>query len=64
MDKEETNIVNTQISELTEGEDTVPMFQIISLEVGRRGICVESVDGGARLCMSLVDKFNTVSHTR
>ena len=33
MDKEETNIFNTQISERTKGEDTVPLFQIIFIEV-------------------------------
>ena len=32
--KEETNIVNTKISECTEGEDKVTLFQIIFLEGG------------------------------
>ena len=64
MDKEDTNIVNTPISEHTEGEDKVPLFQIIFIEVGRRGICGGSVEGGVRLCMSWVDECNTASHTR
>ena len=38
MDKEDTNTVNTPISERTEGEDKVPLFQIIFIELGRRGI--------------------------
>ena len=38
MDKEDNNIVNTPISERTEGEDTVPLFQIIFIEVGVRVI--------------------------
>ena len=54
--KEETNIVNTKISERTEGEETVPLFQITFLEGGGRGICIGSVDGGSRFCMLLVDK--------
>ena len=29
MDNEDTNIVNTPISERKEGEDTVPLFQIV-----------------------------------
>ena len=33
MEKEETNKVNTQTSERTEGADTVPLFQILFLEV-------------------------------
>ena len=32
--KEETNIVNTKISECTEGEDKATLFQIIFLEGG------------------------------
>ena len=28
MDKEETSIVNTKISDCIEGEDKVPLFQI------------------------------------
>ena len=50
------------ISEHTEGEDTVPLFQIIFIEVGKRGMCRGSVEGVARLCMLLVDECNTVSH--
>ena len=38
MDKVDTNIVNTPISDSTEGEDTVPLFQYIFLEVGGIGI--------------------------
>ena len=38
-DNEETNIVNTQISERTEVEGTVPLFQILFIEGGWRGIC-------------------------
>ena len=34
MDKEDTNIVNTPISERTEGEDKFPPFKIIFIEVG------------------------------
>ena len=34
MDNKDTNIVNTPISELIGGEYTVPLFQIIFLEVG------------------------------
>ena len=64
MEKEDINIVKTQISERTEGEDTVPMFQIIFLEVGGRGICGGSVEGGARLCMLSVEKCSTDSHNR
>ena len=37
---------------------------MIFLEGGGRGICGGSVDGGAILCMLLVYKCNTVSHTR
>ena len=62
--KEETNIVKTKISECTEGSDKVTLFQIIFIEGGERGICGGSVDGGLILCMSLVYKFNIVSHTR
>ena len=40
------------------------MFKIISLEVGRRGICVGYVKGGARFCMSSVEEFNTASKTQ
>ena len=64
MDKEDTNIVNTPISERTEGEDTAPLFQIIFIEVGGRGICGGSVKVVARLCMLVVDECNTASHTR
>ena len=38
---EETNIVNTQISERIQGEYTVPLFQIIFLEVGEEEEYVE-----------------------
>ena len=62
--KEETNIVNTKISEYIEGSDKATMFQIKFLEGGEREIRGGSVDGGAILCMSLVYKCNTVSHTR
>ena len=55
MEKEDTNIVNTPISESTEGENKVPLFQMIFIEVGGRGICGGPVEGGLRLCMSLVD---------
>ena len=34
MEKEDTNIVNTPISERIGGEDKVPLFQIIFIEVG------------------------------
>ena len=61
MDKEDTNIVNTQMSESTEGEDKVTLFQIIFIEVGGRGICGGTVEDGVRLCMSLVDECNTAS---
>ena len=63
-ENEETNIVNSKISERTEGEDTVPLFQILFIEVGGRGICGWSVEGGSRLCMSLMEEFNAVSHNR
>ena len=43
MDKVDTNIVNTPISDSTEGEDTVPLFQIIFIEAGGVGICGGSV---------------------
>ena len=55
MDKEDTNIVNTPISESKEGENKVPLFQMIFIEVGGRGICGGPVEGGLRLCLSLVD---------
>ena len=54
--KEETNIVNTKISELTEGSDKSTLFQILFLKGGERGICGGSVDGGEILYMSLVYK--------
>ena len=38
MDKEDTNIVNTPISERIGGEEKVPLFQIIFIEVGGRRI--------------------------
>ena len=63
-DNEETNIFNTPISERKEGEGTVPLFQIISLEVGRRGICGGSVEDVARFCISSVEEYNTASHTQ
>ena len=63
-EKEETNIVNTKISECIEGSDKATLFQILFIEGGDRGICGGSVDGGAILYMSLVHKCNTVSHTR
>ena len=63
MDKEDTNIVNTPISDSTEGEDKVPLFEIIFIEVGGRRICGGSVEGEVRLCMPLVDEYNTASHT-
>ena len=55
MDKENTNIVNTQISECTEGKDTAPLFQIIFLEGLGRGICGGLVEGGAILGILLVE---------
>ena len=64
MDKEDTNIVNTPISERTEGEDKFPPFQIIFIEVGGRVICRGSVEGGVTLYMLLVDECTTASHTR
>ena len=62
--KEETNIVNTKISEYTEGSNKATLFQILFLEGGERGICGGSVDGGAILCMSLVEECNIVSNYR
>ena len=62
--KEETNIVNTKISECTEGSDKATLFQILFLEGGEREICGGSVDGGEIFCMFLVYKCNTVSHNR
>ena len=38
-EKEETDIVNTPIFERTEDAETGPLFQIIFLEGGGRGIC-------------------------
>ena len=64
MDEGDTNIVNTPISKCTEGEDKVPLFQIIFIEVGGGVICRGSVEGGLRLYMLLVDECNTASHTR
>ena len=64
MDKEETNMINTIISERAEGEETGPLFQIRFLEGGGRGICGGAVAGGEILCMSLVGELNTASHTR
>ena len=64
IDKEETNIVNTQISERTEGEVTVPLFKIIFFEVWGRGICGGSVKVGARFCMFSLEEWHTSSHTR
>ena len=52
--KEETDIVNTKISECTEGSDKATLFQIIFLEGRGRGICGGSVDGVAIFCMLLV----------
>ena len=61
---EENNIVNTQISERTEGEDTGTLFQIIFIEGWGRRIFGGSVEGGAIFCMPLVEKCNTESHTQ
>ena len=61
--KEETNIVNTKISECTEGSDQSTLFQILFLERGGRGISGGSVNGGAIFCISLLYKCNTISHT-
>ena len=61
--KEENNIVSTQISERTEGEDTGPLFQFLFIEGGGRKICGVAVDDGARFCMSLADNYNKVSYT-
>ena len=41
--KEKTNIVNTKISECTEGSDKANLFLILFLEGGKRGICGGSV---------------------
>ena len=54
--KEDTNIVNTKISECIEGSYKATLFQIIFLEGGEIVICVGSVDGGLIFCMSLVYK--------
>ena len=62
--KEETNIVNTKISECTEGSEKATLFQILFLEGGERGICGGSLGGGAIFCMSLVEECNTLSHTQ
>ena len=62
--KEETNIVNTKISERTEGADKVPLFRNLFIVGGGKIICGGSVEGGARFCMLLVYKQNTVLHTR
>ena len=43
--KEDTNIVNTNISELTEGADKATLFQILSLEGGEE----EYVEGQWRV---------------
>ena len=64
MDEEDTNIVNTPISERTEGTYKVPLFQIIFIEVGGVVICRGSVEGGLRLYMLLVDECNTDSNTQ
>ena len=55
------NIVKTHISERTECEDTVPLFQIIFLEGGGRGIFRGSVEGVAILLISFQEELNTVS---
>ena len=62
--KEDTNIVNTKISECIEGSDKATLFQIIFLEGWGRGIFGGLVDGGAIFCMLLLYRCNTVSHTR
>ena len=64
MDKEDTNIVNTPISERIEVEHKFSLFQIIFIEVGGRVICRGSVEVGVRLYMLLVDECTTASHTR
>ena len=56
MEKVHTN-------DLGEGEDTGPMFQILFLEGGGRGICRGELAGGARFFILYVDKYNTSSHT-
>ena len=61
--KEEANIVNTKISECKEDADTGTLFKILFLEGGGIVICGGSLDCGSILCMSLVDKYNTLSHT-
>ena len=63
-DNEETNIVNTKISERTDSEDTVTLFQIIFIEGGGRRICGGSVECGAIFCMLLIDECNTESPPR
>ena len=55
-EKEETNIVNTAISEHAEGADTGTMFQIRFLEGVGRVICGGAVAVGSRLCMYSMDK--------
>ena len=50
-EKEDTYIVNTPISERAEGAYTCPLFQILFLEGGGRGICGGAVAGEARFCM-------------
>ena len=63
-ENEETNIVNTKISERTDSEDTVTLFQIIFIEGGGRRICGGAVECGARFCMLLVDECNKESPPR
>ena len=46
MDKGETNIVNTTISDRADGADTGPMFQVRFIEGIGRGICRGAVVGG------------------
>ena len=58
------NIINTKISDRTEGEDTGTLFQIIFLQGWGRGMCGGAVEGEEILCTSLVREYNIVSHTR
>ena len=57
------NKVRKPISERTEGEDTVPNFQILFIEGGGRRLCRGLVEGESKFYILLAEEYNKVSHT-
>ena len=51
MQKVETSIFHTKISDSAEGTDTGPLFQIRFLEGGGRLVCEIKLEGGQIFCL-------------